>query len=279
VFQIKQPACLQNVHVDVTNERAQVVANGGGHGGHDVSLCAHTYWVTRKANVQNEPFNFGDIMIYSAIHTIEFALGCISHTASYLRLWALSLAHARKCVRTCAPCRPNCAELSEVLWEMVLRQAFSKSDDVGVKAAFIVYGIVFMFSVLTVSILVMMEGLSAFLHALRLHWYVRACTSTYTNAPSLAGSNSSRSSTRAPAMRSYRSPSTRFLKMHEMQNSKLDVAMFIFSQSYTCILVVFLPYQSLQFFWGAQYFPLVIFHVNTYFVMASIFRICTTHLI
>jgi len=98
---------------------------------------------------EGEEFDFGEIFVKQIIHTIEFVLGAISNTASYLRLWALSLAHA---------------ELSAVFWDRVLVLTLELD---AFYAVFIGWAI---WAGMTVGVLMVMESLSAFLHALRLHW-------------------------------------------------------------------------------------------------------------
>jgi V-type H+-transporting ATPase subunit a len=105
-------------------------AHGGGHG-------------------HGDEFNFGEIMIHQAIETIEFVLGMVSNTASYLRLWALSLAHS---------------ELAEVFWSKALLGAVSMGSPVAIYVGFAV------FAAVTFAVLLAMDVLECFLHALRLHW-------------------------------------------------------------------------------------------------------------
>jgi len=96
----------------------------------------------------HEEHGFGEILIHQAIETIEFVLGMVSNTASYLRLWALSLAHS---------------ELATVFWE----KAMLSTLNVNFVAAYIGFGI---FAGVTMGVLLMMDVLECFLHALRLHW-------------------------------------------------------------------------------------------------------------
>ncbi|XP_027086786.1 V-type proton ATPase subunit a1 [Coffea eugenioides] len=102
-----------------------------------------------SARQHQEDFNFSEEFVHQMIHSIEFVLGAVSNTASYLRLWALSLAHS---------------ELSTVFYEKVLLLAWGYENIIIRLVGLAV------FAFATAFILLMMETLSAFLHALRLHW-------------------------------------------------------------------------------------------------------------
>ncbi|XP_029784026.1 V-type proton ATPase 116 kDa subunit a isoform X7 [Suricata suricatta] len=139
---------LRRKHLGTLNFGGIRVGNGPTE--EDAEIIQHDQLSTHSEDA--EEFDFGDTMVHQAIHTIEYCLGCISNTASYLRLWALSLAHA---------------QLSEVLWTMVIHIGLSVKSLAGGFALFFIFAA---FATLTVAILLIMEGLSAFLHALRLHW-------------------------------------------------------------------------------------------------------------
>jgi V-type H+-transporting ATPase subunit a len=114
----------------VADEEAPA-SHGGGHGhGHG-------------------EFNIAEIVIHQVIETIEFVLGTVSHTASYLRLWALSLAHQ---------------QLSMVFFQKSLSSALESGNPIAIYAGFAVL------MAITAGVLLGMDVLECFLHTLRLHW-------------------------------------------------------------------------------------------------------------
>lgn len=111
-------------------------------------MATHRHSAHDDDDDEDEEHGMGEIIIHQAIETIEFVLGMVSNTASYLRLWALSLAHS---------------ELATVFWE----KAMLSTLNLNWFATFIGYGI---FAGTTLGVLLMMDVLECFLHALRLHW-------------------------------------------------------------------------------------------------------------
>jgi V-type H+-transporting ATPase subunit a len=101
------------------------------------------------AHLHGEEFEFGEIFVHQVIETIEFVLGSISNTASYLRLWALSLAHG---------------QLATVFFENTIGAAIISGSIV---TAFIGF---FIFANVTFGVLMCMDLMECGLHALRLHW-------------------------------------------------------------------------------------------------------------
>ena len=83
-------------------------------------------------------------------------LGSVSNTASYLRLWALSLAHS---------------QLATVFLELILVQYGGgfESETAGgsIFGLFIAF---FAFFSITFGVLMCMDTMECFLHTLRLHW-------------------------------------------------------------------------------------------------------------
>jgi len=112
--------------------------------------------VLKQLAPREEEVETGELFIHQIIETIEFVLGCISNTASYLRLWALSLAHG---------------QLGETFLTILLTNPYVVPSTFSTPVAIVYFFIAsfpFMFAILTV--LLMMDSLEVFLHTMRLHW-------------------------------------------------------------------------------------------------------------
>merc|ERR1711933_677130 len=97
-------------------------------------------------------FDMGETCIHQIIETIEYVLGTVSHTASYLRQWALSLAHQ---------------QLSIVFFQKTLTNGLEMAYPMNVIGIFCAFAAWF---AITLGVLLGMDVLECFLHTLRLHW-------------------------------------------------------------------------------------------------------------
>merc|ERR1719453_1687803 len=94
------------------------------------------------AHDEHGEFDLADVVIHQVIETIEYVLGTVSHTASYLRMWALSLAHQ---------------QLSLVFFSKTLVMAFNSGNPL------MVYFLFGAFLLVTAGVLLGMDVLVYFL--------------------------------------------------------------------------------------------------------------------
>jgi len=117
-------------------EEEESGGHGGGHG-------------------HGEEFQFGEVMIHQIIETIEYVLGTVSHTASYLRIWALSLAHQ---------------QLSEVFFDKTIAMGLEMAGTSWIVGGIVIFLMFGTWLGITLGILIFMDTMECFLHTLRLHW-------------------------------------------------------------------------------------------------------------
>ena len=99
--------------------------------------------------------NTSEIYIHQVIETIEYVLGSISNTASYLRLWALSLAHQ---------------QLSAVFYSLLIEPALQSSDASLLHIVFSLATRFAIFMIVSIGVIMVMDTMECCLHAMRLHW-------------------------------------------------------------------------------------------------------------
>lgn len=107
--------------------------------------------IHEEKNLDNnhEDAEIGEIFVHQFIEVIEFILGSISNTASYLRLWALSLAHS---------------QLAKVFFEMTILNPLKGGSPIISMIGLPVWVCA------SLAVLMIMDLIECFLHTLRLHW-------------------------------------------------------------------------------------------------------------
>jgi V-type H+-transporting ATPase subunit a len=141
------------IYMRMKRQEQQQQQHGNGGGGHAPGALDDAHFdLHSEEKEEEEHHDFSEVVIHQVIETIEYVLGTVSHTASYLRLWALSLAHQ---------------QLSFVFFQKTILSGMGVGFPLNVFMIFIMFAVWFM---VTLGVLMGMDVLECVLHVLRLHW-------------------------------------------------------------------------------------------------------------